>query len=80
MRSTALWWAIAILELVGRLESMFAVDGAKTLEAPDFAPGGPTALTDNCKDIARKRTSVDDRRPEQNGCHKNELKACSVSV
>ena len=54
---------------------MFAVDGAETLEAPDFAPGAPRALTDNCKDIARERTAVDDRRPDQNGCHWNELKA-----
>ncbi len=35
-----------LLELFWRLESMFAVDGAKTLEAPDFAPGGPRALCD----------------------------------
>ena len=34
-----------LLELFWRLEMMFAVDGAKTLEAPDFAPGGPRTTT-----------------------------------
>lgn len=30
-----------LLELFERLKFTLAVDGAKTLEAPDFAPGGP---------------------------------------
>ena len=36
-----------LLELFWRLESTFAIDGAKTLEAPDFAPGGPFRTTAN---------------------------------
>ena len=42
-----------LLELFWRLESTFAVEGAKTLEAPDLGPR-TRALENNRKHIARQ--------------------------
>lgn len=69
-----------LLELFWRLESMFAVDGAKTLEAPDFAPGLRGHYNNNYQHITRQWTSMGNRKPGQHGCHWNELKAYSMSV